>query len=378
MIKWFTIFSVVIWTALDVIAQSDYTKCEGSIVVNPNASYDLSFKSKKGRDKSGISYYCSLPIRHNNFIYLHYCPLNDGQISMEYHRNEDSLVMFLFEVPASQDCRAIEQKKAQLLACESRCSGDSLMKTFQVYAKRNYYLVLYRDPDKSPAVSLKLNYFPINAEGQKIQDSLMLSLVSNYEQPIYEMHVRNAIDKEPVVSKVVFYASCNMDGTYRGSDILWNNSKKIVASIQMAAEGFYPKDVTQHIISASGQVDTFYLTPITHGSITKLDDIFFVGGLAIILDESLPSLKKLRDFLVLNESVSIEIQGHVNDEGANSLNSKRLSKKRAKKIMEYLIVSGVEPNRLSAIGLGNTQPVYPNPETDEQKEANRRVEIKIK
>lgn len=378
MIKWFTIFSVVIWTTLDVNAQSDYTKCEGSIVVNPNVSYDLSFKSKKGRDKSGISDYCSLPIRHNNLIYLHYCPLNDGQISMEYHRNEDSLVMFLFEVPASQDCRAIEQKKAQLLACELRCSGDSLLKAFQVYAKRNYYLVLYRDPDKSPAVSFKLNYFPINAEGQKIRDSLMLSLVSNYEQPIYEMHVRNAIDKEPVVSKVVFYASCNMDGTYRGSDILWNNSKKIVASIQIAAEGYYPKDVTQHIISASGQIDTFYLTPITHGSITKLDDIFFVGGLAIILDESLPSLKKLRDFLVLNESVSIEIQGHVNDEGANSLNSKRLSKKRAKKIMEYLIDSGVEPNRLSAVGLGNTQPVYPNPETDEQKEANRRVEIKIK
>ncbi|MFM7387494.1 MAG: OmpA family protein, partial [Bacteroidota bacterium] len=199
-----------------------------------------------------------------------------------------------------------------------------------------------------------------------------------FDLPVYEIHVRNSLTREPVVSKVVILSSSLLDGTYRGSEVLLNNQKKLNATLQLTAEGYYPKDVTQHIILASGQIDTFYLTPITHGSITKLDDIFFVGGLAIILDESLPRLKKLRDFLVLNESVAIEIQGHVNDEGANSLNSKRLSKKRAKKIMEYLIDSGVEPNRLSAVGLGNTQPVYANPETDEQKEANRRVEIKIK
>ena len=113
-------------------------------------------------------------------------------------------------------------------------------------------------------------------------------------------------------------------------------------------------------------------------TVTKNELIFFVGGLAIILDESLPRLKKLRDFLVLNESVSIEIQGHVNEEGSNSLRSKQLSKNRAKKIMDYLIKSGINPKRLSAVGMGNSMPVYKNPETDEQREANRRVEIKIK
>lgn len=46
--------------------------------------------------------------------------------------------------------------------------------------------------------------------------------------------------------------------------------------------------------------------------------------------------------------------------------------------MEYLVDSGVSASRLSAVGMGNTKPVYANPETDEQKEANRRVEIKIK
>lgn len=378
MIKRITALFVVSTTFAQCYSQSDYTQCEGTIDINPNVAYELSFKGGGGKDKSGISYYCSMPITHNNFIYLHYWPLNEGQISLNYPRIQDSVFMFLFEVSPSQDCRAIVQKKAKLMAFEKRNPQDTLADVYQVAAKKNYYLVLYRDLKNASALSLKLNFAAINSEGKPIKDSLMVNMVSNYEAPIYEIHVRNAINKEPVLAKIVIYASSAIDGTYRGSELILNNQKKLNATIQLTAEGYYPKDLLKHIISASGQTDTFLLTPISHGSITKLDDIFFLGGLAVILEESLPSLKKLRDFLVLNESVSIEIQGHVNDEGSNSLSSKRLSKKRAKKIMEYLIDSGVDAKRISAVGLGNTHPIFQNPETDDQKEANRRVEIKIK
>jgi outer membrane protein OmpA-like peptidoglycan-associated protein len=44
----------------------------------------------------------------------------------------------------------------------------------------------------------------------------------------------------------------------------------------------------------------------------------------------------------------------------------------------YLISCGIEPERLSAVGYGNTKPIFPKPESEEQKEANRRVEVKIK
>jgi flagellar motor protein MotB len=33
---------------------------------------------------------------------------------------------------------------------------------------------------------------------------------------------------------------------------------------------------------------------------------------------------------------------------------------------------------MSAVGFGNSKPVYKNPKSDEEKEANRRVEILIK
>jgi outer membrane protein OmpA-like peptidoglycan-associated protein len=378
MINWFTVLFIGFAPLGGCWAQADYTKCEGNIDINPNVSYNLSFKGKMGKDKSGIDFYCNLPITCNNFIYLHYFSLNDGQITLSYPHNQDSLVMFLFEAPSGYDCSSIARKKAKLVACELRSAIDTSVKAYQVYGKRNYYFVFHRDPKYDKSVSFRLNYSRVNTEGKIIKDSLMVNMVSNIDVPVYEIHVRDAITKDPVVAKIVILSTSNLDGTYRGSEVLLNNQKKLNASIQLAAEGYYPKDIFQHIIASNGQKDTFLLTPVTHGSITKLEDIFFMGGLAIILEESLSSLKKLRDFMVLNESVSIEIQGHVNDDGSNSISSKRLSKKRAKKIMEYLIDSGVSASRLSAVGMGNTQPVFANPETDEQKEANRRVEIKIK
>lgn len=372
------IFFASIWFSALSYSQSDFTACDGSMLLSPNVWHTLSFKGKVGKDKSGISYYCNLPVKTNNFIYFHFSFEKNGQLTINTKTEKDSLVLFVFDVPTNLGCKAIRYRKANLVACERRSPTDTVFQHYFIQGDKNYQFLLYSPSNKTLPVSIKLSYFPSASDGKYIKDSLMLNLVNDPYLPVYDLHFRDAITLLPVVAKLALFASSPLDGTYRGSEIKLNNQKKLSARLQIDAEGYYPKEIRNHAISAVNQSDTFYLTPITHGSITKLDDIFFVGGLAIILDESLPRLKKLRDFLVLNESVSIEIQGHVNEEGSNSLRSKQLSKNRAKKIMDYLIKSGINPKRLSAVGMGNSMPVYKNPETDEQKEANRRVEIKIK
>jgi len=82
--------------------------------------------------------------------------------------------------------------------------------------------------------------------------------------------------------------------------------------------------------------------------------------------------------MILNPTVNIEIQGHVNDESKHGLLSKRLSKRRAKRILKYLVTSGISESRLSAVGFGNSKPVYKTPKDNVEKEANRRVEVLIK
>ena len=70
----------------------------------------------------------------------------------------------------------------------------------------------------------------------------------------------------------------------------------------------------------------------------------------------------------------IELAGHTDDRGSENYN-KVLSTQRAEAVRQYLISKGVSSERLVAVGYGETKPVLPN-DTDEGREANRRVELK--
>jgi outer membrane protein OmpA-like peptidoglycan-associated protein len=207
-----------------------------------------------------------------------------------------------------------------------------------------------------------------------------LNLVYNDGLQIYSLVVRDQVNKKAVEARILLQGSSEINGIYRGSDVEMNLIKKIKAgTIRVDAEGYLSSDFNNIPIPINSDFkDTIWLKPIQEGMISGLEDVYFAAGLATILEESYPKLKRLRDFLILNPSIEIEVQGHVNDDGNNSFSSQRLSKKRAKRIVEYLIESGIESTRLSSVGFGNTKPIYPNPEDEDQKEANRRVEVKIK
>ena len=149
--------------------------------------------------------------------------------------------------------------------------------------------------------------------------------------------------------------------------------------LRVDAEGYLSAGVENTNIPMGTQFyDTIWLNPIKEGMLTELDDVYFAAGLASVLEESYPKLKRLRDFLILNPTVSIEVHGHVNEDNNKDMVSMKLSKRRAQKVVDYLVDGGVDSRRLTAIGFGNTKPIYKTPQTEEEKEANRRVEILIR
>jgi len=85
-----------------------------------------------------------------------------------------------------------------------------------------------------------------------------------------------------------------------------------------------------------------------------------------ILDEVIPGLKD-------NPEVMIEIRGYTDSQGAAAANQ-RLSERRAKAVMQYLIDHGIEASRLRAVGFGEKDPVASN-ETPEGRAQNRRIEM---
>lgn len=73
--------------------------------------------------------------------------------------------------------------------------------------------------------------------------------------------------------------------------------------------------------------------------------------------------------------LKLEVGGHTDDRGSDSYNQD-LSQRRAQAVVDYLVGQGVAPERLTAVGYGEAQPADTN-DTDEGRERNRRVELKV-
>jgi flagellar motor protein MotB len=86
-------------------------------------------------------------------------------------------------------------------------------------------------------------------------------------------------------------------------------------------------------------------------------------------------LNSFVNFLKLKPSVSVEIAGHTDSNGDEKDNMK-LSQSRANEIKKFLVSKGIDPNRITTVGQGETSPKYQN-DSDENKSLNRRIEAKI-
>lgn len=123
---------------------------------------------------------------------------------------------------------------------------------------------------------------------------------------------------------------------------------------------------------------------IKSGTTIALRNINFVGGLHQFLPVSAPMLEELLDAMKTYPNLVIRIEGHIccqegTDDGMDGETGIfDLSAARAKAVMEFLLRRGITPDRLSFKGFGHSAPIYPYPEkTEEERIANRRVEIKI-
>ena len=117
------------------------------------------------------------------------------------------------------------------------------------------------------------------------------------------------------------------------------------------------------------------LKNIKVGSNIALRNVFFNSGKWEVKDDSFAELARL--ILLLNDvpSLKIEISGHTDNTGAESFNE-LLSQRRADAVVNYLLERGVQKNRLSAKGYGQSKPVDSN-DNAEGRASNRRTEFEI-
>lgn len=137
-------------------------------------------------------------------------------------------------------------------------------------------------------------------------------------------------------------------------------------------EKFWPNEVQVHLQEVE-------LEPLALGLKTDIRDIYFLGDKTSIYAKSKPAIDELVDWMKLNENVTLAIIGHVN--GPNNEKSERFyrkaSQERAASVVQYMVSQGIPMERLDSRGAGNTEMIYPDPQTNWENEANRRVEIEI-
>ena len=108
---------------------------------------------------------------------------------------------------------------------------------------------------------------------------------------------------------------------------------------------------------------------VAHGKIN------FEPGSATIDDESVGTMDTIAEILWECQDLRMEVQGHTDSQGREEMNLS-LSQARAESVLNELRARRVLTRGFIAKGYGETQPIREN-DTEEGREANRRIEFKL-
>lgn len=107
-----------------------------------------------------------------------------------------------------------------------------------------------------------------------------------------------------------------------------------------------------------------------------LEGVTFAFNSAEIVADEQGTLEEAVATLERNPELEVEVAGHTDSVG-NPRYNQGLSERRALSVMEFLVDAGIDPDRLSARGYGQLEPVATNA-TDQGRAMNRRVELRVK
>ncbi len=104
-----------------------------------------------------------------------------------------------------------------------------------------------------------------------------------------------------------------------------------------------------------------------------LENIEFEVNSAIITGPSQAELQKAVDFFTANTDARASIEGHTDTDGGAESNQ-TLSEDRAAAVKDFLVAAGLDADRFTTAGFGETQPIV-GEDGVEDKAASRRIEI---
>jgi outer membrane protein OmpA-like peptidoglycan-associated protein len=364
--------------------------CNGAIDLIAPGTYNLQLAGSSGKNKDLSAYPSLKDISEKHIAWTIFTAPFDGRLSLEATLSEGLPQLIVFQDEKGDLCNAITQGSAEIKRMIEHTTESTIGLSLVTNAHFLYPLDLKKGQQVAILFLARLQgkgkptvHFTVKFEAQMKDPEIAVTKASindqrsNKKLPGLHIMIRDVTTGNPVVADLRIEGFRNIAALYSGSDFLFNIEKSGKITIKCDAAGYFYADREEALSKNSEHELMIWLEPLGTGKSVQLEDIEFKAGTSEFMPGTEPRLRRLKDFLALNNGVHIEIQGHVQQLGENTYAAQKISEARAKKVMKYLIDSGISKDRMVAKGYGNTKPVYADPKFTYEEQANRRVEIKI-
>jgi outer membrane protein OmpA-like peptidoglycan-associated protein len=380
------LFTLIISTlafAQEYPNSTNIADCDGAASLPKNGQITIAFTGSPGIFYDVSKYQTKFP--EQNSLWLVFTAQLTGFLSLEFFKAPEEVELVFFKSEKDQICDLLgkgELKKSfsTVFANEHiRFEATNKAHDFLHFNKGESLWIYINNSDKRSLRNFqgKVAFQPSDKEEVEKSRTNIVDLRSDVTSPTFDLSFLSSADNSPIIAEVVIKNSKNYDAFYNASSILIGLERTLKFDLKVDAEGFFPKDTSIRITDLQNSTIAIRLDPVIVGSQMKLEGITFFPESDNLTPEAKNKLKRTRDFLAINADLKIEVQGHVNQAGKNNFRAKKLSRKRAKSVRDYLVSSGIEKSRVRYKGYGNEFMIYPEANTPEEKQANRRVEIKI-
>lgn len=358
--------------------------CVGAVNLFDNGEYQVQFTGKKA--ENSVAAYPSLAeISAENQIWISFIATQAGELRFTAEKESGFLQMVIFEQERDDICGEIQNGVAEIKRLHVKKDSPKVGLDYEIGSGVLYALklrkgakiqVLLATAEKDLGhVKIHWTYKP---EVQVAKKEKVVDRRFDDFAPTFSIKVRDKETKQPLVANIAIEDHKDLMGLYNGSDFFFNVDRNCKITIKCDVEGYFFDDREASVSAFEDSEVLIEMENIAKGKSLKIEQIQFEPGTSTILKSSEAKLNRLRDFLALNSDMVVEVQGHVFALGPNSFAGQRISEARAKRVVKYLIDNGIDKSRLTAVGYGNTRPVYPEPQFSYEEQANRRVEILIK
>jgi len=134
-------------------------------------------------------------------------------------------------------------------------------------------------------------------------------------------------------------------------------------------------DAQRQAAELQQQIDALQARPTDRGLVLTLGDVLFTTGQSELKSGASGNLNRLVTFLNKYPQRTVQIEGYTDSVGSETYNQ-GLSERRADAVRSYLVGQGIDTQRLSSSGRGESSPVADNGSA-QGRQQNRRVEVII-